>query len=65
VGNEGLPSLALRRVKFGHSPLAEEFRAAFAHYRKVATAIGQVLRQNRGFDTRPAGSSARSSAPEP
>jgi hypothetical protein len=34
----------LRWVRFGHSPLAEEFRAAFADYRKVARAIRQALR---------------------
>jgi len=34
----------LRWVRFGHSPLAEEFRAAFAEYRKVARAIRHALR---------------------
>ena len=35
----------LRWVQFGHSPLAEEFRAAFADYRKVSAAIRNTLRR--------------------
>jgi hypothetical protein len=35
----------LRWVDFGHSPLAEEFRAAFTEYRKVSAAIRQTLRR--------------------
>ena len=33
----------LRWVEFGYSPLAEEFRAAFAEYRKVTAAIRRTL----------------------
>lgn len=33
----------LRWVEFGHSPLAEEFRAAFAEYRQVTAAVRRAL----------------------
>jgi hypothetical protein len=42
----------LRWVHFDHSPLAEEFRAAFAEYRKVSAAIRNVLRHTKGKQRR-------------
>jgi hypothetical protein len=38
----------LRWVKFGHSPLAEEFRAALSEYRRLAASIRQTLRRKPG-----------------
>ena len=42
----------LRWVEFGHSPLAEEFRAAFTEYRKVSAAIRNALRRTKGKQRR-------------